>query len=101
MPGNESEWLRARDELNAAMTALGFPTELGDALARQLGSPKAIRRMTAYIYNEQPKSAEVVVDEALAISEEIAAWREKKAAEEANASYNDLLNYGLGTEEEE
>ena len=36
----------------------------------------------------------------LAIRSEIEAWREKKACEEANAAYNDMLYYGLGTEEE-
>ncbi len=101
MTENQHEWVYERDRLNSALTDLGFPAELGDAIAKQLGSPKAIRRMTAYLYNEKPTSAEVVVDEMLAISEEIAAWWEKKAAEEANAAYNDLLWNGLGSEDDE
>lgn len=28
-------------------------------------------------------------------------WHNKKAAEEANAKYNEMLYYGLGTEDEE
>lgn len=101
MTDNQREWLYERECLNKALSGLGLPTELGDAMAKQLGSPKAIRRMTAYLYNERPTSAEVVVDEMLSISEEIEAWREKKAAEEANAAYNDLLWHGLGTEDDE
>jgi hypothetical protein len=37
----------------------------------------------------------------LAICSDIDAWRDKKAAEEANAKYNEMLYYGLGTEEDE
>ena len=40
------------------------------------------------------------MDEMLAIRSEVDGWREKKASEEANARYNEMLNYGLGTEEE-
>lgn len=57
--------------------------------------------MTAYLYNEKPKKAEVVVDEMLAIRSEIDAWRERKASREANAAYNALLYYGLGTEDDD
>lgn len=91
----QREWAIAKDELNRELSALGFPEELGDAIAKQLGSPKAIRRMTAYLYNVRPKSVELVVDEMLAIRSEIDAWKEKKASEKANAKYNYILNYGL------
>ena len=40
-----------------------------------------------------------VVDEMLAIRSEIDAWRDKKASEEANAAYNEMLYYGLGDDE--
>ena len=71
------------------------PGELGDLLARQLGSPKAIDRMASYVRYEKPRSEEVIVDEMLAIQSEIEAWREKKASQEANARYNEILYYGL------
>ena len=76
--------------------SLGFPSELGDAVARHLGSPKAIDRMTAYLNCEKPTDADTVVDEMLAIRAEIDAWKRKKAAAESNSAYNDLLYYGLG-----
>ena len=49
----------------------------------------------------KPKSAELIVDEMLAICSEINAWRETKATEVANASYNDMLNRGLYVEDDE
>ena len=88
-------WARSRDNLVDALMELGFPGELGDLLARQLGSPKAIDRMASYVRYEKPRSEEVIVDEMLAIQSEIEAWREKKASQEANARYNEILNYGL------
>jgi len=74
---------------------LGFPEELGDLIARHLGSPKAIDRMTAYLDYERPSDERMIVDEMLAISAEIDAWRDKKESQESNAAYNELLYYGL------
>ena len=92
---DQREWVRARDELVAVLRGLGHPEELGNEIAKNLGSPKAMRRMTSYLYNVKPKSVELVVDEMLAIRSEILAWKEKKASEEANARYNEMLYYGL------
>jgi len=93
-------WSRSRDDLVRTILSLGFPEELGDAVARHLGSPRAIDRMTAYLNYEKPKDANTVVDEMLAIRSEIDAWKEKKAGEEANAAYNELLWYGLDTDDD-
>ncbi len=95
----QREWSRARDQLAAAIVQLGFPEELGEQIAKMLGSPKAMERMRAYLFYVKPRSAELIVDEALAICSDIDRWRDKKAAEEANAKYNEILYYGLGTEE--
>ncbi len=93
-------WSRTRDDLVRAVESLGFPAELGEAAARHLGSPRAMERMISYLRNVQPKSEELVVDEMLAIRSEIDVWREKKASEEANARYNEILNYGFDQDEE-
>lgn len=98
MVSNHSLWARSRDELVSEIVNLGFPGELGEAIARHLGSPKAIERMTAYLRYVEPESEELIVDEMLAIRSEIDAWRDKKASEEANARYNEMLYYGLGEE---
>ena len=97
---NQKLWSRTRDDLVKAIVSLGFPAELGEACARQLGSPKAMERMISYLFYVKPESEELIVDEMLAIRSEIDAWREKKAAEQANAKYNEMLYYGLTRDEE-
>ena len=101
MISSQRLWSRARDELVRTVESLGFPAEPGEAIARHLGSPKAIDRMNAYLRYEKPKSEELVVDEMLAIRSEIDAWREKKASEQANARYNEILKNGLDGFDEE
>lgn len=88
-------WGRCRDELKETLAEQGFPPELGEVMASRLGSPKAILRMTSYLRQAQPKTIEMVVDEMLAICSEIEAWRQKKASQEANARYNEMLYHGL------
>ena len=95
MTENQMEWSGKRDELVSAIKQLGFPKELGEQIAKQLGSPKAMDRMLAYLYNVKPRTAELIVDEMLAICSDIDTWHNKKAAEEANARYNELLYYGI------
>ncbi|MBP5609207.1 MAG: hypothetical protein J6X66_13200 [Lachnospiraceae bacterium] len=99
MTDDQREWIRVRDDLVREIQSLGFPAELGLQIAKQLGSPKAMGRMMGYLVNVRPRSAELIVDEMLAICSDIDRWREKKAGEEANAKYNELLYYGLNTEE--
>ena len=91
MTPNQQMWSRARDRLAAAVSELGCPKELADLLAGQLGSPKAIDRMTAYVRQAKPRSVEMMIDEMLAIRDEADAWREKKQAQEAQAGYNAWL----------
>ncbi len=91
MTDHQREWIRARDELVREIRKLGFPEELGQQIAKQLGSPKAMSRMMGYLVNVRPGSAELIVDEMLAICSDIDRWRDKKACEEANAKYNELL----------
>ena len=95
------EWARARDELVKNIEKLGFPAELGEQIAQNLGSPKAMERMNAYLYYVKPRSAELIVDEMLAICSDIESWRNKKEAERANMRYNELLNNGFGIDTED
>ena len=94
-------WTRTRDDLVHAVEKLGFPAELGKAIAGYLGSPKAMERMIAYLGYVKPRKEELVVDEMLAIRSDIDAWREKKASEEANARYSEILSEGLIRSEDE
>lgn len=101
MTYNQKEWKIAADDLAYSVASLGFPEELGYEIAKNLESPKAIRRMTAHLRYEKPKSAEVIVDEMLAIKSEIESWKERKEAQNANARYNEMGYYGLfGSEDE-
>ena len=93
------EWEMAKNNLVMNVVNLGFPEELGEEIARQLGSPKAMERMRAYLYDVKPKSVELVIDEMLAIMSDIERWKDKKLSEEANAAYNDVLNHGFDEEE--
>ena len=92
---NQREWSLARNELAAAVVSLGFPEEFGDLLAKELGSPKAIERMTSWLYHVRPRSVEMIVDEMLAICSDIDRWHKKKMSEEANARINTILEEGL------
>ena len=93
-------WKRTRDELVAAVTALGYPAELGQEIAKHIGSPKGMERMISYLRQVRPNKAEMVVDEMISIRSEIDAWHEKKASQKANAAYTDMLNLGFGEDDE-
>ena len=99
MDDNRRIWINSRDTLMTAVRSLGFPEELGEAIVKNLGSAKAMDRMTSYLRNVKPSKAELVVDEMLAIMSEIDVWKDRKESQEANAKYNELLYYGLDTEE--
>ena len=101
MTPNQREWAWSRDRLASAVSALGYPEEFADLLARQLGSPKAIDRMTSYLCQARPGSLETIVDEMVAICDEINAWREKKESQEAQARYNSWLYYKKWNPDEE
>ena len=89
---NQRQWAQARDRLAGTITALGFPEEFADLLAKQLGSPRSIDRMTDWLYHVRPHSVEMVVDEMLAICSDVEAWRKKKESEEAQWGYTRWLN---------
>ena len=101
MTPNQKAWARARDELAAAVTSLGYPEEFAGLLAKQLGSPAAISRMTAYLYRARPGSVEMIVDEMLAICADADAWRSRKESLEAQAGYNAWLNSETRLENED
>ena len=92
------EWKLAKDALVYEICKLGFPEEFAYVIAKNLGSPKAIRRMCSYLRQVKPKNPEMIADELLAIMSEIETWKKKKEAEAANAAYNDLLLRGLDQE---
>ena len=95
---SRSEWTAARDALVDQTKALGYPPELGMLLAKELGSPKAMHRMTVYLREVKPRSEELIADELLAIKSDVDSWRGIKAARQANMRINELKYYGLDEE---
>ena len=93
MTEDQRIWAQSRSELVQAVASLGYPAELADLMARELKSPKAIDRMASYVRQVRPQSEEMLVDEMLAICDDINAWREKKESQEAQAKYNARLFY--------
>ncbi|MBR6029631.1 MAG: hypothetical protein IKP40_11165 [Clostridia bacterium] len=92
MSANRSIWAEARNRLASAVVSLGYPGELADLLARQIGSPRAMDRMTSYLYTVRPATMEMIADEMLAICAETETWRHKKEGQNAQAGYNAWLN---------
>ena len=88
---NRLEWSMAKSDLCREILSLGFPREFGDLLAKELGSPRAMGRMTAYLRSTKPHSVEMIVDEMLAISAEAQTWRERKESQKAQAAYSAYL----------
>lgn len=85
-------YMRTYDGLVSEVKRLGFPEDFGRMIAKNLGSPKAMYRMTVYLENVRPHSGEEIADEMLAIMEDRNRWAKKKEAEEINSRYNEYLN---------
>ena len=92
MTEQQDLFCHARERLIRAVESCGFPAELAELCAKQIGSPKGIDRLTSYIYQVRPRTTEMLVDEMLAIAEQIKTWREKKESEEAQWKYTMWLN---------
>ena len=101
MTEEQKTWVISQNRMMQALVSLGFPEALGEQIVKNLGSPKAMDRMTSYLNNVKPGKAELVVDEMLSICSDIARWKDKKESERANTKYNEILYFGLGTEEED
>lgn len=91
----KEEWARTRDRLVTLLLALGYPAELGDMIAKHIGSPKGMERMISYLEQVRPDRIELIADEMVSIRSDIDRWREKKASQQANIAYNNVVNNGF------
>ena len=66
---------------------LGYPEELGYALAEALKTENAMRRMVGYLLSADHPRMEDIIDEALAIAEMNRQWQQKKIREYEHAKY--------------
>ncbi len=94
-----SEHIRTR--LIGIIIRMGYSEEFGAAIADSLGSEKTMERMVRYLHHAHPRSAEEIADEMLAILDDRDRWVRKKTAEYYNRKYNEFLDLGLGTEDDE
>ncbi len=85
-------WADARDRLAVAVVSVGFPEELADLLAKELKSPKAIDRMTGWLYHVRPRSMETIADEMLAIRADLDSRIDRIESRNAQDGINDWLN---------
>lgn len=88
-------WKQTYRELIERVKRKGYPEQFGKDIAKNLGSEKLMRRMISYLDMANPRSAEEIADEMLAIMEDRERWIKKKEAEYYNSCYNDLLSRGL------
>ena len=91
MSASES-WKAVYRELLETIVHMDYPEEFGKVIAKNLGSEKTMRRMTAYLHSAKPRSAEEIADEMLAIMSDRERWIAKKESETANARYNEILD---------
>ncbi len=96
----DRETMERREELIRTIVRMGHPEEFGAMIADSLRTEKWMSRMIGYLRNARPKTAEEIADEMLAILDDRDRWRKKKEAEYYNQKYNELLYFGLGTDDE-
>lgn len=83
-----------RQQLIHAVVDLGYPRELGNLLADELGGSWSMTRMTEYLRGTRPQSLELIADELVSIIDMRHAIAEKNETERANAGWNAFLNRG-------
>lgn len=88
----QESWKKAYTELIQTIRKMGYPEEFAKAVAKNLGSEKTMGRMTSYLRQAKPRSAEEIADEMLAIMSDRENWIRKKEARQANSRYNEYLN---------
>ena len=82
----------AYDDLLAAVRELGYPEELGAALAAGLGGEWSMKRMAGYLRGARPRSMEEIADEMVAILDHRQSIVERKMGEHAQDSLNAFYN---------
>ena len=82
----------AYDDLLAAVRELGYPEELGAALAAGLGGEWSMHRMTGYLRGARPRTMEEIADEMVAILDQRQAIVERKMAEHSQEQLTAFYN---------
>ena len=88
------------ESITQKITSMGHPREFAEAIIASLGTEKTLGRMDTYLGRNKRLPAEEIADEMLSIKAEFARYREKKIAEYYNSKMNEIMNEGLGEEEQ-
>ena len=88
-------------DLVRTIVRMGYPKEFGIVIADNLRTEKTMGRMIGYLNQANPRSANEIADEMLAIMEDRERWIRKKSAEYYNSKYNEFLYYGFGENPDE
>lgn len=78
----------------------GYREELCTAISYEMNTDYVAKRMLGYLAQFPKLPQEEIIDEMLAILSDRETYVQKKLSEEAQASINEFLMYGLGTENE-
>lgn len=89
-----------REDLLRLLEKEGCPASFSTAIADMLGTEKTMRRMLGYLRQVKKPSLEDIADEALAICQQRDAWVRRKKAEYYNRRINEMMNAGLGEEDD-
>ena len=83
-------------DLVRTLVRMGYPKEFGIVIADNLRTEKTMSRMIGYLNQANPRSANEIADEMLAIMEDRERWIQKKTAEDDDGKDNELRWYDLG-----
>ena len=89
---DKNSYESAKQQLYAEVVKLGYPSELGTLLIKELRTELAINRMSSYLRNAKPRSMEEIADEMLAIAQQRDSWIAHKVSERANATVTQWYN---------
>ncbi len=88
-------------ELYQMMIKRGYPEPFCDEVTKNLNTDWTAQRMIGYLSHYQKLRLEDIADEVLAILSDRSRIMEKKAAEGANARWNEIMRKGFYREEDE
>ena len=92
MTAEDQEKRAEQRRLMQVMEDLGFPEELGEVLAAQLGGPSSLRRMTGLLLGARPMRFEPQADELVVSLEERARTEATEGPEDADGGWKESRN---------
>lgn len=79
----------------------GYPKPFCDSITENLNTDFIATRMIGYLYHRSECSLEMIVDEMMDILSDRKRFMDKKIAEEANATWNELMRENIFDSDED